>query len=276
MSNFIQRAITGILFVIVIGAAFVISPVTYAMVMVCVITLATNEFCRMVRCSDTAIRPHFFIALATNVVAFTLGFLVFFQGFDARCLLLLVGMAWVVFLAELFTDHQNPIYNIGVTLLCNIYIGMPFALLNLLAFKGGCYDFRPIMAMFLLSWVNDTGAYLCGITMGKHKLYERVSPKKTIEGFVGGIVLTVGASVLLHWIAGKFDITNIPLWFCILCGLIISMIGTCGDLIESKFKRSVCIKDSGRILPGHGGILDRFDATLFAAPIISLLYYFFI
>ncbi len=276
MSNFIQRAITGILFVMVIGAAFVLSPVTYAIVMVCVITLATNEFCRMVRYSDIVIHPHFFIALATNVVAFTLGFLVFFQGFDTRCLLLLVGMAWSVFLVELFTDHPNPIHNIGVTLLCNIYIGMPFALVNLLAFKSGTYNFRPILALFLLSWINDTGAYLCGITMGKHKLYERVSPKKTIEGLIGGVVLTIGASILLHWVAVEMDFCYLPLWFCILSGFIVSIIGTCGDLIESKFKRSVCIKDSGTLLPGHGGILDRFDATLFAIPIISLLYYFFI
>jgi len=276
MSNFIQRAITGILFVLVIGAAFVLSPVTYAMVMVCVITLATNEFCRMIRCGESGIHPHFFIALATNVVAFTLGFLVFFQGFDIRCLLLLVGFAWAVFLAELFTDHQTPIYNIGVTLLCNIYIGMPFALVNLLAFKSGVYDFRPIIAFFLLAWINDTGAYLCGVTMGKHKLYERVSPKKTIEGFVGGVILTVGVAIGLHYIAQSYGIETIPLWFCIACGLIVSMIGTCGDLIESKFKRSVNLKDSGRLLPGHGGILDRFDAMLFAAPIISLLYFFFI
>lgn len=276
MSNFIQRAITGILFIVVIGAALILSPVTYAMIMVCIITLATNEFCRMTRSDEDHFHPHFFLALVSNVVAFTMGFLIFFQGFDPRSLLILICFVWAVFLVELFSVHQKPIHNIGLTLLCNIYIGLPFALLNLLAFKSGTYDCRPIIAMFLLSWINDTGAYLCGVTMGRHKLFERVSPKKTIEGFIGGVLLTVAASFLLQYVSGLGDKQELPLWFCIVCGFIMAVVGTCGDLIESKFKRAVNIKDSGKLLPGHGGILDRFDAMLFAAPIVTLLYYFFI
>ncbi|MCQ2204177.1 MAG: phosphatidate cytidylyltransferase [Bacteroidales bacterium] len=276
MSNFIQRAITGILFALVLGAALILSPVTYAMVMVCIVTLASYEFCKMVRSDEDHIHPHLMLAVLSNVVAFTLGFLLYYQGVDPRCLLILIVFVWCVFLVELFSIHQRPSLNIGLTLLCNIYIGLPFALINLLAFKDGVYDWRPIVAMFLLTWVNDTGAYLCGITMGKHKLFERVSPKKTIEGFIGGVILTLLVSYFMHGLSGLDGHKELPMWFCIASGLVMAICGTCGDLIESKFKRAVNIKDSGKLLPGHGGILDRFDAMIFAAPIVSLLYYFFI
>lgn len=275
MSNFIQRAITGILFILVIGAALFFGPVTYAMMMVFIITLATNEFCKMVRSDEEHWHPHLHIAVISNVVAFAIGFLIYFQGIDPRCLLVLICFIWAVFLYELFSVHQKPVHNIGLTLLSNIYIGLPFALFNLVAFKFGEYDYRPIITMFVLTWINDTGAYLCGVTMGRHKLFERVSPKKTIEGFIGGVILTVAASWGLHYIS-KLGNNELPLWFCLTCGLIMAIVGTCGDLIESRFKRAVNIKDSGHILPGHGGILDRFDALMFAAPIVILLYYFFI
>lgn len=274
MSNFIQRAITGILFILVIGAALILSPVSYAMIMACVITLATNEYCRLVRALGQ--RPHFFMALSINLMAFTLGFVIFFQGVDHRSLLALIALIWAVFLVELFSNNERPMHNIALTLLCNLYIGMPFALLNLLAFKNGAYDYRPIVSMFVLTWINDTGAYLCGVTMGKHKLYERISPKKTIEGFIGGVVLTVAAAFGMQYLSAFGGHEALPLWFCIVCGLVMAVVGTCGDLIESMFKRSVNVKDSGRLLPGHGGVLDRFDAMMFSAPIVSLLYYFFI
>ncbi len=262
------------MFIFVIGAALILSPVTYAMMMACIISLATNEYCKMIKAEGQ--HPHFFLALAINLVAFSLGFLVYFQGIDPRSILSLIVLLWAVFLVELFSQNDRPIYNIGLTLLCNIYIGLPLALLNLVAFKNGAYDYRPIIAMFILSWVNDTGAYLCGVTMGRHKLFERISPKKTIEGFIGGVALTVGVSVLMWYLNDLYCESTLSLEFCIACGIIMSVVGTCGDLIESMFKRSVNIKDSGNILPGHGGVLDRFDALIFAAPIVSLLYYFFI
>lgn len=270
MSNFIQRAITGILFIAVIGAALILSPVTYAVIMTCIITLGTHEYCRLVRFSGQ--RPHFFMTLSINVFAFTLTFLYFYQGIDLRSMLSLICLVWAVFLIELFSNNERPIYNIALTILGCVYIGLPIALVNFLAFKNGIYDFKPIAAFFILSWINDTGAYIFGVTLGRHKLYERISPKKTVEGFLGGAVFAMAAAIACYFIPDA----NLPLWFCVLTGLIVSIIGTCGDMVESMFKRSVNIKDSGRILPGHGGVLDRFDAFLFASPIVSLLYYFFV
>lgn len=268
IANFIQRAITGILFVVIMGGALIIGPITYAVLMTAIITLSTLEFCKILRASG--FQPHTHLALMVNVLAFMMGFFICYSALDARVLLMLVGLIWIIFLFELFGKNEQPAIVIANTLLCTIYIGMPFALFNLLVFKGEVYDFWPIVSLFALAWINDTGAYLCGITMGRHKLYERISPKKTIEGFVGGVLFTIAGSWFLHYISGT------ELWFCILCGLIVAIVGTCGDLIESMFKRSVNIKDSGNILPGHGGILDRFDAILFSAPLVSLLYYYFI
>ena len=198
MTNFIQRLITGILFITVMGGALVLSPVSYAVLMTCIITLSTIEFCRIAKALGYT--PHVHVALLINVVAFMLGFLIYYASLDTRILLSIIAFLWCIFLLELFSENQNQVMNIALSLMCIIYIGLPFALFNLLAFKNGYYDYHPIISLFVLAWVNDTGAYLCGVTFGKHKLYERISPKKTIEGFVGGVVFTVATSYLLHCI----------------------------------------------------------------------------
>lgn len=273
LRSFIQRAITGILFVLVVGACFIFGPITYAMMMTCIITLATIEYCRLLRAGG--MNPHFFMALITNIAMFSIGFFACHADLDPRMLLVVVALIWCMFLVELFSNNANPLNNIALTALGCIYVGVPFALFNLLAFKSGIYDFRPLIGLFAMVWINDTGAYLCGVSMGRHKLYERISPKKTVEGFVGGVLLTVAAS----WAACEFMgdyFFHAGMVFSIIAAVIVGIIGTCGDLVESMFKRSVQVKDSGNILPGHGGILDRFDAVMFTAPIVSLLYYFFI
>lgn len=272
-----MRAVTGILFVLIVAGMFVLGAQTnawtYAAIMVAVILLATHEYCHLLRAGGMS--PHMLMAMATNVAAFGLGFMICNYHWDTRLLLIIVAFVWIMFLVELFSSNRNPLNNIALTILGCVYVGMPFALFNLLAFKTGEYDFWPIIGIFALVWVNDTGAYLCGVTMGRHKLYERISPKKTIEGFVGGVLLTVAVGLVSYLCLGDCFF-HAGLGFTILATAIVAIIGTCGDLIESMFKRSVNVKDSGRLLPGHGGILDRFDAVMFAAPIVSLLYYFFI
>ncbi|MBQ3634332.1 MAG: phosphatidate cytidylyltransferase [Bacteroidales bacterium] len=272
LRNFLQRAVTGIVFVAVIGAAFLLGPYTYAMVLTSIVTLASIEYGRLIRAGGYS--PHVLMALGINIVAFALGFLVNVSNIDYRMLLLVVGLVWLMFLVELFSTNPNPLTNIALTMLCCVYVGIPFALFNLLAFKSGTYDYRPILGLFALVWVNDTGAYLCGVSMGRHKLYERISPKKTVEGFIGGVILTM----LVGWSAYAFFddfFFHAGLSFALISAAIVAIFGTAGDLIESMFKRSVSIKDSGRILPGHGGVLDRFDAVIFVSPIVSLIYYFF-
>lgn len=267
MSNFIRRAITGILFICIMCGALLLGPLTFSGLMVVVIALTTHEYCTILR-SDG--RHHrFYTAIIINIVMFALSFAIFYWRISPLWLLSVVPMVWCIFVKELFGNNPHPLYNISLKLMGIIYIGLPFALFNLLVFKNGVYDYRPLLALFLLIWVNDTGAYLFGITLGKHKLMERISPKKTVEGFVGGVACTIAAAGVLHLF------TDASVWFCLLCGAIASVLGTVGDLVESMFKRSVNMKDSGSILPGHGGLLDRFDAVLFVTPLLSLLFYFF-
>ena len=136
------------------------------------------------------------------------------------------------------------------------------------------YNPKIIIGLFILIWTNDTFAYIVGKSMGKHKLFERISPKKTIEGFLGGILFAVFAGYLISKLyikaSPKFSEKSILIW-CIIA-LIVGIIGTIGDLIESKFKRIAGVKDSGKIMPGHGGILDRLDSVIFVAPFVFLFY----
>jgi len=154
------------------------------------------------------------------------------------------------------------------------YITLPFVFIVKISFGTNDYNPKIILGLFILIWTNDTFAYIVGKSMGKHKLFERVSPKKTIEGFIGGVVFAAFAGFLISkfYIQPKpeFSSKSILIWTII--ALIVSIFGTIGDLIESKFKRIAGVKDSGSIMPGHGGILDRLDSVIFVAPIIFLFY----
>lgn len=186
--------------------------------------------------------------------------------------LLTIPMLIFVFIFELYRKHKRPLLNIAVTYLGIFYIAMPFSLLNHLSTINGTFDGMFLFWIFVLLWANDTGAYLAGVTFGKHKLFERISPKKTWEGFFGGIVL----SIITAFLITKYANTQFSLYIWIIISVIIVVFGTLGDLSESLFKRSINIKDSGQILPGHGGLLDRFDSLLLAIPIIFTFIYFFV
>lgn len=180
--------------------------------------------------------------------------------------LLLLGSFVLIGSGELFSNSEKSISNIAITLLGPIYVVLPFVLL--LTFgnspgdcQGPAYDPTMILGFFILMWTSDTGAYLVGSTMGKTKLFERLSPKKTWEGTIGGGVLAIGVAVLCNHL---FETDMLIHW--IVMAVMVVIFGNLGDLFQSMLKRNVGVKDSGKIMPGHGGILDRFDATLFAAP----------
>jgi phosphatidate cytidylyltransferase len=150
------------------------------------------------------------------------------------------------------------------------YVILPFIIITKIPFGIKGYNPKIIIGIFILIWTNDTFAYIVGKSIGKHKLYEKISPKKTIEGFLGGVVFAVIASYLIatYYIGGKETAQFIWLGFA----LIVGVFGTIGDLVESKFKRIANVKDSGAIMPGHGGVLDRLDSVIFVAPFIFLFY----
>ena len=180
---------------------------------------------------------------------------------------LLVSVKCILFLfnekTTTLTSFSKYVYLIG-------YIILPFLLITKIPFGKVGYNPKIIISIFILIWTNDTFAFIVGKSIGKRKLFEKVSPKKTIEGFIGGVVFAVLAAYLISKYYIEIIETNTYIW--IITALIVGVFGTIGDLIESKFKRIAEVKDSGRIMPGHGGILDRLDSVIFATPIIFLFY----
>ena len=207
-----------------------------------------------------------------------------YELFGEMIFVLMAPFIAAIFFAELYRDLPNPFTNIALTLTGIIYIVLPFAMWvnyacpyapahikivdQLISSFSNTPEYNPhiLIGFFLILWTNDTGAYLSGMALGKHKLWERISPHKTWEGFFGGMLL----SIAVAYVISKFytDVNSI-LWMII--GLLVSVFGTMGDLVESLFKRSINVKESGGILPGHGGILDRFDGVLLATPIVLTL-----
>jgi len=174
---------------------------------------------------------------------------------SVKCLLLLFNSK-----KEKFDTLSKYVYTFG-------YVILPFIIITKIPFGKNGYNPQIILSVFILIWTNDTFAYVVGKSIGKHRLIERISPKKTIEGFIGGIVFSVITSILIskYYIEGSMFIWTIS-------AVIISIFSTFGDLIESKFKRIAGVKDSGNIMPGHGGILDRLDSIIFVAPFVYLFY----
>ena len=170
-------------------------------------------------------------------------------------------------ISELYLKKASPMLNWAYSMLSQLYIGLPFALLNVLAFhtdpEYSSVSYNPILplSIFIFLWLSDTGAYCVGSLIGKHRLFERISPKKSWEGSIGGGVVAIGASfVLAHYF------TIMSMWEWTGLALVVVVFGTWGDLTESLLKRQLHVKDSGTILPGHGGMLDRFDSALMAIP----------
>lgn len=206
-----------------------------------------------------------------NTVWNTLGGALFFIGsflyFSATIPFLIVFIPYFIYLAslfisELYLKHTNPITSLAYIFLGQIYLTLPLSLLSFLAFgydKSGEYHYALILGLFIFIWVNDSFAYLSGSLWGKHKMFERISPKKSWEGFIGGVLFTIAAAVIYSHYFPELSLLE---W--VGYALITIVAGTYGDLIESLFKRTLGVKDSGNILPGHGGILDRIDSVVFA------------
>lgn len=192
-----------------------------------------------------------------------------------------IGFTFFRFLLELYSREKHTLRSLATSLMSQIYLGVPMLSMVMLAQKQGFYEpenfylDRAVLTMFILIWVNDTGAFLTGSLFGRRKLFERVSPKKTWEGYFGGMLFTIGASALLSVIfGGVAGGVYYPMADWLVYGALVTIFATWGDLAESLIKRSLGIKDSGNIMPGHGGILDRIDSLLFVAPMTLLAVYF--
>jgi len=270
MKNFIVRTITSVFFVAAIVSCF-LRPEAMILLFGLVTGMTIWEFTGLVNDRE---------GVAVNQMISTVAGVYFFlamAGYNSGITPAAVFIPYLVTLiylmvSELYLKQDDPVHDWAYTMMSQLYIALPFSLLNVLAFQsddtGVHFVWSIPLSVFVFLWINDAGAYICGSLLGRHKLFPRISPGKSWEGSIGGGILVVIAAVLTWYLAEQYGENSLGLsaWEWAGLGLTVVVFGTWGDLVESLFKRTLGIKDSGSILPGHGGMLDRFDSTLMAVP----------
>jgi phosphatidate cytidylyltransferase len=262
------RAITGFFFVVVMLGSLLLGHYPFGIFYLVLSILCLNEFYGLIK--QTGVNPNVQTGLLNGVFIYVIFALIVYQDSTVlhKILFLLTLTLSSVFMQELFKKSESPFTDIAYTLAGIVFVCMPFTFFHALAYIKGDFNFHYPLAFLLLLWANDTGAYLVGMKFGRTKLFERHSPKKTWEGFIGGILISAGCAAII-----SIYFKDLPWNEWVTIAVLISLFGTLGDLVESMFKRSINVKDSGGILPGHGGLLDRFDGLLLAAPIVYTYLY---
>ncbi len=270
MKNLTVRTLSGAVLAVVVIGAILWSQWSFGALLLAVVVGGQIEMYRMAERHGAS--PMQFLGVVAGVVLFAINFLIFMQFERAvtynvsvtalSLVLYLLLLLPTIFICEIFRKTDTPIQNIGATLLSVCYVALPMSLLCFVPMLLNHGEWRPIVmiAYIFVVWANDSFAYLFGVAFGRHHICERISPKKSWEGFVGGVAGAVGMGVLAAYVTGG----NMAVW----AGLaaVVAVTGVAGDFVESMFKRSSGVKDSGNILPGHGGWLDRFDALILSAP----------
>ncbi len=263
--NLVRRTVTGTLFVLLVAGAILGGPLTFTLLFALAAALTAHELGRLLGRGGRAD----LCLTATSLAAaylFMAAAAFCSRAADARIFLPYLLLAAGLGIAELYRRRPDPIADMACTALTQAYVALPFALLNLLAWAAPtatAVTYNPVLplAVFAFIWLSDTGAYCTGTLAGHHHLFPRISPRKTWEGAAGGGVLAVASSLLF---ARSFPFLSAAEWAGL--ALTVAVFGTWGDLAESLLKRTLGVKDSGTILPGHGGLLDRFDSALLAVP----------
>jgi len=267
-NNLTQRLITAIIGAAAIVFCIVYSEWTYFILFFAICLLTLLEFYALTGLDGMV--PQKTFGTISGMIIFSLSFFIERGDISYRYYFLIFPMVSCVYMIKLYKKFERkPFTNIAFTFLGLFYVAVPFALLNIAAYENGIYNFQIMFGCLFILWASDTGAYFAGTLFGKRKLFERISPKKSWEGFAGGAILALafayGLPYFFEWI-GVMSFLTPNYWMII--GAIIIIGGTFGDLVESLLKRSIEIKDSGDSLPGHGGFLDRFDGLLISAPFI--------
>ena len=272
MNEFRTRTAWGFLFVTAILGAILLGPYTFVLLFLVLSVLVLREFYSL--CRISGFNPQVYPGLAAGAAIFVLSFFVARHSiaFDAFNYLLPLIYTFPVY--ELFRKKKNPLTNIALTGFGLIYVTIPFSMLNFLAFPEfegfEAYNFGLLISLFVFVWAGDSGAYIFGVRFGRHRLFERISPKKSWEGLIGGILTAIITACILNYIFPQYNIVLL-----LVMAVVVVISGTLGDLVESMIKRNIGVKDSGRFMPGHGGLLDRFDSILLASPVIYFVFQFF-
>lgn len=270
MKNLIERALTGLVYVTLFTVSIVWNQYTFLIFFSIVVLLCLWEFYGLVNAQKRA-RINSYYNCFGGLLLFISAYLFASGTFGYYILFPYLLYVVIVFVSELYEKQQDPITHMAYIFLGQCYVAIPFAVLNLIAFKALpngtiAYNWVLVLSLFVFIWVNDTFAYLVGVTFGKHRLFERISPKKSWEGFFGGLVFSIASAF-----AFNYFYPQIPLYHWMGLAFVVVIFGTWGDLLESLIKRTLEVKDSGQTLPGHGGFLDRVDSFLLA--VYAMLFY---
>jgi len=274
VNNLIRRTITGAFIVIFVLGGFWFHPISFFIVGAVMLAGTQKEYYTMVRSNGT--RPQVITGIITGFLVYCISTLAAMMVIPRESYLVLIPIMAIIMIVELYRKTDKPFDSLAHTFFSILYTAVPFSMFPYSAFNmTGLqpmftfqnWEFSPgiVIGFFVLLWANDTGAYLVGSAIGKHRLMERISPKKSWEGFFGGMLLTL---IVARLLSDSLGVVNLNGWMII--AVIITVAGTFGDLIESMLKRSVGFKDSGTIMPGHGGFLDRFDSVVIAFPLVYL------
>jgi len=267
MSGLLQRGITAIIFVAVMLAGLYFSKNSFLALFGLITILSLWEFYTIILKNDTHDFLRKIYGVAIGATPFLMAAYYHFgkiengSEFLKNSILAFLPVLFFLFVIELFTKSKYPFANLGHLFLGLIYIGVPFTLAQFIAIDAGNYYPNIILGLLVLTWANDTGAYMIGSQIGKTPLFPRISPNKTWEGSLGGVAVTF----LIAWLLSIY-VTELSLANWLVLAVLVSIFASIGDLIESMLKRSLGVKDSGTIMPGHGGFLDRFDAFIFLLP----------
>ncbi len=261
--NWTTRSITGLFYVAIMVVGFM-RPIAMAFVFVVITGMSVWEFCTLVNERENITINRFICSTAG--VFLSLAMFGYCSGLTPPIVFVPYLLTIIyLFVSELYLCQEDPIHDWAYAMMSQLFIALPLATVNILAYYSGEFYYLVPLAVFIFLWCSDTGAFIAGSLFGRHKLFERISPGKTWEGSVGGAILVLAAATLI-WRLERDHLSGFTLVEWMGLGLVVVVFGTWGDLIESLLKRTLGIKDSGSILPGHGGMLDRFDSALMAIP----------